>query len=202
FGRTVPFVQIQGRIVQFLCCQNSSHTKQKTDAWESVGLIFSLELSLKTVESDILVRDTKILAHLLHRTVHQRRSAEIKLDIFGGFVMVEIVLDHTVVDKSNKTVPLFIIDVLLYLPVVLFQGFRKGDIEFEVREFPLQGLEVLDIEQLPLGTSPIPIGHLSVGLQGLEQVVEVGTHGRHSGTTAHIEHFSFGFVDEELPKRS
>src|SRR5690606_30456745 len=112
---------------------SSSHTKQKTDAWASVGLIFSLGLSPKVVEPDILVRNTKILAHLLHRAVHQRRTAEIKLDILGGFVMVQVVFDYRIVDKAHKTIPFRIIYILLHLPVVLFQGFRKGDIEFKVR---------------------------------------------------------------------
>lgn len=66
------------------------------------ALIFNLPS--KIIESDMLIWNTKVLSHFLYGFVHQRRTTEIQLDILGGFVLAQIIINNTVVYKANETV--------------------------------------------------------------------------------------------------
>ena len=115
-------------------------------------------------------------------------------------MVVQVMLNHTVVDKAYKTVP-GSIQVFLDLPVVLFQRLRKSHIKLEVWKFLLQFLEVVNIKEFPLGSPPVPIGYFPVGFQGFEEMVQVRTHRSHPCSPAHIEHFGVGLIDKEFPVR-
>ena len=64
--------------------QTINHSNKKARQL-SVGLIFTLIfwLPAEIIKSDVLVRDSEILSHFLHRLVHQRRTAEVQFDFFG-----------------------------------------------------------------------------------------------------------------------
>ncbi|CAI8245033.1 MAG: Uncharacterised protein [Flavobacteriia bacterium] len=61
---------------------------------------------------------------------------------------------------------------------------------------------MLNVEQLALGTSSVPVAHLSAGLQRVEKVEDVCTKGCHSCAPTHIDHLFVRVLDEELTIRS
>lgn len=130
----------------------------------NTGFLYGLSLlTSEVVEANVFIWNTKILAHFLNGLVHQWRTTEVQFNVFWAFVVIQVLINHTVVDEAHKAIP-FCIDILLYLPVVFFQRFRQGHVKFKVREVPLQFAEVLDIEELALRTTSIPISDLTVGL--------------------------------------
>ena len=116
-------------------------------------------------------------------------------------MVLEVVVDHRVVDKTEEAVAL-VVDVLLLVPVVPFSRLRQHQVELEVGEFLLNGPEIVHVEQLTLGASAVEERDLAAGLQGVEEVEQMGAHGRHARTTADVHHLCLGLLDEELSVRT
>ena len=76
-----------------------------------------LKSATEVVETDVFRGHTPIVAHLQHRLVHHGRAAEVKFDVLRRLVVLEVVVNHRVVDKSEEAVAL-VVDVLLLVPVV------------------------------------------------------------------------------------
>ena len=131
-----------------------------------------LFLPSEVIEAYILWWDTEVVTHLENRSVHQRRSTEVELDILRSIVLSEVVIDHSLVYETCKAVT-FIFHVLFSVPIIFWQWLRKDYVELEVRELFLNVTEVFQVEELTLRTSTVPEAHLTVGLQRVEQVEEV-----------------------------
>src|SRR5690606_12414562 len=79
---------------------------------------------------------------------------------------------------------------------------RKRNGEGEIREFFLDGAEMFLVENLLFRTGTIPESHFTSGLQSMEQVKQVRTHRRHTGTTTNKHHFTLRILNKKLTVRT
>ena len=87
---------------------------------EETPLAPSLLLA-EVVEHDVLGLDTEIEEHVDDRLVHHRRSAHVVLDVLGRRMVLEVVVEHHLVDEAGVAGPL-----------VLRQRVRQREVPIEV----------------------------------------------------------------------
>jgi hypothetical protein len=78
----------------------------------SEGSRLASTLPPKVVKPDILLRDAHLIKHLEYCGIHHRRAAEVELHVFRGLVILEVVVEQALVDKSYVAVCLFVVQVL------------------------------------------------------------------------------------------
>ena len=88
------------------------------------------------------------------------------------------------------------------IPVVFRQRVGQRHMPFEIVILGRQGIEFLDVKHFPKTASPIPEGHLPIGMPLLEQLVDVTPQRSHAGAAADIDHLVLRILDEELPERA
>ena len=92
---------------------------------EQKNCLYSPDSYLRSeiVVHDVLSRYAQLIEHLVDRRIHHRRPAKIVFDIFGRFMVFEVVFKYDFVDKAH-----------IAAPIVLFLRVGKRDMEMEVRE--------------------------------------------------------------------
>ena len=63
-------------------------------------------LATKVVEGDIFRFDTEIITHFHDAVVHHWWAAEVKFDIFRSRMILEIIVDHDLVNESGVACPI------------------------------------------------------------------------------------------------
>ena len=97
------------------------------------------------VKGDVALWYPQVVEHLEDRRIHHRRAAEVVLDVFRRRMILEIVCEDNLVDKSNIT-----------LPIVFRLWLGKSDIEFEVWKLLFNTLKMVDIEKFANAATTIP----------------------------------------------
>ena len=112
----------------------------------------SKKLAAKIVERDVLGFHAQVVQHLEHRRVHHRRSADVILNVLGGGMLTQVVFQQ---DLVNET--------LVPGPIILWEWFRKSNVELEVGEFLFDCPKVIHVEKFPHTPSTVPICHFPAG---------------------------------------
>ena len=92
--------------------------------------------------------------HVDAALVHDGRAAHVVLQIFGRFVIIEMLLADHVVDEAGVAGP-----------VVFGHGFGERHVPGEVRVLFGQRVEVFDVEHFAEAAGAVPEGDLAVGAQ-------------------------------------
>src|SRR5574344_1569476 len=122
------------------------------------------------IQQYVLILDTQILEHLDDSRIHHRRATHIKLALFGGLMIPQVVFVEDVVDEAG-----------IALPVILGLRIAQRHMPGEVRTLGGQTVEIFDIEHLANRTGAIPEADLAGRRQSLELVEDVRAHRRHPG---------------------
>jgi len=119
-------------------------------------------LSAKIVECDILWFNTKIFTHFHDALIHHRWTAKVVLDVFRTWVVLEVIVNHDLMDEASQTGP-----------VVLGQRLGQCKMETEIRKFFFNRLKFINVEQLTKASSTVPVRNFAAGFQILEQLLDV-----------------------------
>jgi hypothetical protein len=141
----------------------------------------------EVVEQDVLFVDAEVAEHVLAGVDHERRSAQVVLDVFRGRVVLQVVVVEHLMDEALEA-----------RPVVLGQGIRERQVPLEVLELRRDGVEVLHVEGLAHAAGAVPVAHLAVRVEATELIEDVGAHGRHARTAPDEDHLVVGAAGEEL----
>ena len=87
----------------------------------------------------------KVVEHLVHRSRHGRRPAEVVLDILRGIMLAEVLIIYHLMDEALSP-------CLVVLWLRIGEGYGKG----EIRELAGYRLKVLLVEDLPPGACTVP----------------------------------------------
>ena len=71
----------------------------------SVLLVTSYELATEVVERDVFGFDSKVFTHLSHALIHDWRTTEVELDVFWSRVVVQVVVNHDLVNEPLRSHP-------------------------------------------------------------------------------------------------
>ena len=107
-------------------------------------------LASEVVEEELTALYPEVLEHYLDGIRHRARTAHVVFDVFGSFVILEVVVEDNLMDEA-RVAP----------PVVLGLRIREGDVEGEVGELTFDLAEVLFVEDLLLASCSIPVGDLT-----------------------------------------
>ena len=148
-------------------------------------------LSAEVIVGDVALWNAKIVEHFKDGGIHHWWSAQIILDIFGCWMLLEIVVKNHLMDEPDVA-----------LPIVFGLWLRQSNVEFEVRKIFLDSSEMIDIEQFPDAATTVPIGNFAVCLSIAEKFKDMATQRSHSSTATNVDHFVVSVLDKELTIRT
>ena len=164
------------------------YTKNTRRLQQTLSTVIRKEgLPTEVVIGNVFFLDTQIVEHLEHGRVHHRWAADVVLDVFRSGMVLQIVVVQHLMNEAGVTVP-----------IVLGLRFGEGDVELEVGKLLLDLAEVIHIEQFPHTATTVPIRHLAIGLEVLEQLEDVAPQRCHACPTADVDHFGISVLDKEL----
>ena len=59
----------------------------------------------EVVEADVFRFHTEIIEHLEYGGIHHRRAAEVVLDVFGSRVILQVVIQHDLMNEAGVARP-------------------------------------------------------------------------------------------------
>ena len=114
--------------------KNRLHREIKIIGFKKYILIV---LASEVIKHDIFSFNSNRKKHIDYGLVHDRWTTKIVLTIFWRRMILQILFKENIVNKSCWS-----------SPVIIWLRLRKGHMPFEVREFILNRIKILNIEHL------------------------------------------------------